>query len=259
MKIRNTMSFVALVISCIITLVINYKYSKVESSASLSFSSTNDHSIVKFAFAMAKNGSDSIFNNITSAKLVDDFNKKGTTLINTGNCREAIVLIDKVLTIDRNNTLAMTNKALALGGLGKHQEAITWFDKVLAINETDTHAMNNKGVGLDNLGKYQEAIGWFDKALNQTQPTGIDIDAVSNKAFVLGINLKEYNKVLSLTEEYLKKSPEHKGLLCVTVEIYNETGYQGIANHYKEQLSKLDPNYKCGLIVKSEVEKEAFA
>jgi hypothetical protein len=33
-----------------------------------------------------------------------------------------------------------------------------------------------------------------------------------------------------------------------------------IARHYKEQLTKLDPNYKCGLIAKiSEFEKEAFA
>ena len=101
--------------------------------------------------------------------------------------------------------------------------------------------MNNKGLALDNLGKYQEAITWFDKALNQTQSSGIDIDIVSNKAFVLGIDLKEYDNALSLTEEYLKKSPEHKGLLCITVEIYNETGYEGIASHYKEQLTKLDP------------------
>ena len=64
---------------------------------------------------------------------------------------------------------------------------------------------------------------------------------------------------LSLTEEYLKKNPEHKGLLCTTVEIYNETGYEAIASYYKEQLTKLDPNYECGLIAKvSEFEKEAL-
>ena len=121
--------------------------------------------------------------------------------------------------------------------------------------------MNNKGIALDNLGKYQEAIRWYDKAIKQTQSTGnIDIDIVSNKAYDLGIQLKDYDNALSLTEEYLKKSPEHKGLLCTTVEIYNETGYEGVASHYKEQLTKLDPNYKCGLISKiSEIEKEPFA
>ena len=60
----------------------------------------------------------------------------------------------------------------------------------------------------------------------------LDLDIVSNKAYVLGIELKEYDNALSLTEEYLKKNPEHKGLLCTTVEIYNETGYEGIASHY---------------------------
>ena len=71
---------------------------------------------------------------------------------------------------------------------------------------------------------------------------------------------KEYNAALSLTEEYLKRNPEHKGLLCTTVEIYNETGNEGYASYYNEQLTKLDPNYECGLIAKvSEIEMEAFA
>jgi tetratricopeptide (TPR) repeat protein len=230
----------------------------------------------------------SIFSNITSTKLIDDLNEKGVILINTENYQESLKVID------RNNTLAMNNKGVALGGLGKHQEAITWFDKALAVNGTDTDAMNNKGVALDNLGKHQEAITWFDKALavngtdtdamnnkgvaldnlgkhqepitwfdkalNQTKTAGMDTDIISNKGFVIGVELKEYDIALSLIEKYLKKTPEHKGLLCTIAEIYNETGYQDIANHYKDHLLKLDANYKYGLIAKvSEIEKEAFA
>ena len=58
----------------------------------------------------------------------------------------------------------------------------------------------------------------------------------------------------------METNPEHKGLLCTTVEVYKQTGYEGIANQYQEQLSKLDPNYQCRLIEKvSQIESEAFA
>ena len=118
--------------------------------------------------------------------------------------------------------------------------------------------MNNKGLTLSNLGNYQQAITWLDKAIKQTESTGnTDINIVSNKAYDLGIRLKEYDNALSLIEDYLKRSPGHRGPLCTTAEIYNETGYVEIARHYKEQLG---PYYNCGLIEEfSRIEKEAFA
>ena len=49
-------------------------------------------------------------------------------------------------------------------------------------------------------------------------------------------------------------------MLRTTVEVYKLRGYEGIANQYQKQLSKLDPNYECGLIEKvSQIEREAFA
>ena len=121
--------------------------------------------------------------------------------------------------------------------------------------------MNNKGTVLDELGKPEEALIWFDKALNQTKSNNeTDIDIVSNKAFVLGTKLKEYDEALAITEEYLKTNPQNEGLLCTTVEVYKQTGYEGIANQYQEKLSKLDPNYQCRLIEKvSQIESESFA
>ncbi|HSA74986.1 MAG TPA: tetratricopeptide repeat protein, partial [Candidatus Nitrosocosmicus sp.] len=145
--------------------------------------------------------------------------------------------------------------------LGKPEEAIEWYDKALEVDGNNTYAMYNKGVALGELGKPEEALDWFDKALNQTASNNkTDIDIVSNKAFVLGTKLKEYDEALALTDEYLKINPQHKGLLCTTVEVYKQTGYEGIANQYQEQLSKLDPNYECRLIEKvSLIEREAFA
>jgi hypothetical protein len=83
------------------------------------------------------------------------------------------------------------------------------------------------------------------------QPNNIDIDTISNKAQVLGIDLKEYDKSLSLIDLYLKKNPGHKGLLCTLSSIYDETNNKGLADYYKEKLNKLDPNYSCDLISKA--------
>ena len=83
------------------------------------------------------------------------------------------------------------------------------------------------------------------------QPNNLDIDIISNKAYVLGVGLKDYDKALSLIDPYLKKNPEHKGLLCTTSSIYYKINNKGLADYYKEKLNKLDPNYICDLITKA--------
>ena len=196
------------------------------------------------ALSLDKNDTDAMYN-------------KGVALDELGKPQDAIVWYDKALSLDKNDTDAMYNKGVALDELGKPQDAIVWYDKALSLDKNDTDAMDNKGVALDELGKPQDAIVWFDKALNQTQSNKVvDFDIISNKAYVLGIELKEYDVALDLTGQFLQENPEHKGLLCITSEIYKETGNGGYGSYYGEQLAKLDPNYKCGLIEKSsEIEK----
>ena len=63
-----------------------------------------------------------------------------------------------------------------------------------------------------------------------------DVDTIFNKAFVLGINLKNYDEALRLTEENLEKHPKHKGLLCLTAEIYKETGIEGICKSLRREI-----------------------
>ena len=85
-----------------------------------------------------------------------------------------------------------------------------------------------------------------------------DVDTIFNKAFVLGVDLKNYNEALTLTEENLEKYPEHKGLLCLTADIYKETGLEGLASHYEEMLLKEDQSYECKLIQKVSIEQSVF-
>jgi hypothetical protein len=59
-------------------------------------------------------------------------------------------------------------------------------------------------------------------------------------------------------EDNLKTYPNDKGLLCLSSDIYKETGLQGYADHYEEMLLKLDKNYECKLIQKASIEEAAF-
>ena len=135
MESKVTISFIALVISFIIVLVIIDNLSKSESLVLLPFSSITS---INSAFALEVSNNDSRTNS--------------SSLLNTK-------------LVNGSNTHAMNDKGVALMNLGKNQEAITWFDKVLAINKNDADAMINKGHALIHLGKHQEAITWFDKVL----------------------------------------------------------------------------------------------
>ena len=147
------------------------------------------------------------------------------------------------------------NKGSVLDELGQYDEAIQQYDKILGIDPDDTLAINNKGNTLSNLSRYDEAISMYDKVLSLDPE---DVDTIFNKAFVLGVNLNSYDEALRLTEENLKKYPKHEGLLCLTADIYKETGLEGLANHYEERLLKEDQNYECKLIQKVSIEQSTF-
>jgi tetratricopeptide (TPR) repeat protein len=182
-------------------------------------------------------------------------NNKGIVLSDLGRYDEAIELYDKVIGIDPNYTGAINNKGTALSDLGRYDEAIKLYDRAIGIDPNYTYAIANKGNALSNLSKYDEAIEMYDKALSLDPE---DVEIIFNKAFVLGVDLKSYEEALRLTQENLEKYPKHKGLLCLTAEIYRETGIEGYASHYEERLFKEDQDYECKLIQKVSIEQSTF-
>ena len=185
----------------------------------------------------------------------DAINNKGLVLSDLDQYDEAIMLYDKAIGIDPNHTAAISNKGIALSELRQYDEAIKLYDKVIGIDPNYTDAIANKGNTLSNLSRYDEAIEMYDKVLSLDPE---DVDTIFNKAFVIEIDLKNYDEALRLTEENLKKHPTHKGLLCLTADIYKETGLEGLASHYEEMLLKEDQNYECKLIQKVSIEQSTF-
>jgi len=91
--------------------------------------------------------------------------EKAVILNSLGRFDEAIVYLDKAMSIDPNNVRALINKGRSLSQLHRFEEAISNYDRALRIDPQNTDAYINKGLPLYNLGKNAEAITYFDKVL----------------------------------------------------------------------------------------------
>ena len=74
---------------------------------------------------------------------------------------QAIKYYDKALSLEPNNTAAMTNKGIVLIKLAKYDNAVKLFDKVLNISSDNAPALFYKGAALDKLGIHNIAIKYY--------------------------------------------------------------------------------------------------
>lgn len=114
--------------------------------------------------------------------------QKGICLTFLERSDEALVLFDKVISIDPTDYHALREKGLILSNQGKNVEAIALYDLALAINPRDIHTLRNKGCSFFELGKKTEAIALFNQAL-EINPN--DIITLRNK----GVSLSKEGQV----------------------------------------------------------------
>ena len=165
-EIKISISYIIIVIIIFfISGSINANY--IKSNSNLSFSN-NLFLLIKYVLAVEDNGSSSntYNNNVLNTTLIDDLIEKDRELNDRGDYLGALNISDTILSVDKN----------------------------------DTDAMISKGDVLDELEKPEEALVWYNKALNQTKSDNneTDIDIGSNKAFVLGTKLQQYDKAFHL-------------------------------------------------------------
>jgi tetratricopeptide (TPR) repeat protein len=111
--------------------------------------------------------------------------RNGSSLLYGGNFEESMPFFDQVLKIQPNNTNALNDKGVALGGQGEYDQAISYFDRVLKIDPKNVHALNNKAAALVRIGKYDEAMSVVNQVL-QIDPK--NVVAHSNKEAILNNN-----------------------------------------------------------------------
>lgn len=124
--------------------------------------------------------------------------------------RDAIVLLDKAISIDSTYYLAYANKAMILQHLNKNKEAIRVLDKITKIQPDYAEGFLSQGLIYEELGnidsankKYKEAIDAYNERIEKNNNIGDKI----NRAIILSLlnkkkGRKEFEKLI---EEYPEK------------------------------------------------------
>lgn len=94
--------------------------------------------------------------------------------------KEAIVIYDKILTIDDNNINALLDRAVDKGLTGDREGELTDLYKILKLDSTHTLALFNLGVTYGNLEQYKESIEAFNKAMKTKGGEHVTMDFAQN-------------------------------------------------------------------------------
>ena len=75
-------------------------------------------------------------------------------------------MYDRALTIKSKNLEALINKGSVLHTLQKYSEAISCYNIVLSLDKQNTMAIAYKGLSVGEMGNIRSAIKYFKKALS---------------------------------------------------------------------------------------------
>ena len=102
----------------------------------------------------------------------EDLVHRAVALIERGEAKAAVRVLDEALRMDPGSTEALYRKGLALNRLGRYSDAITCFDGVLAApgpaggrGGGDAAAHNNRAIAQAELGDTESALAGYERAV----------------------------------------------------------------------------------------------
>ncbi|MES2584646.1 MAG: tetratricopeptide repeat-containing glycosyltransferase family protein [Pseudomonadota bacterium] len=167
--------------------------------------------------------------------------KQGVALHQAGQLREALLIYDRILSVDANNFVAnhlkgvifyqqkkylkaipfirraieinsqipdaYSNLGLVLNALTHHEEALANFDTAISLRADYAQAHNNRAIALVELARPQEAIASYQKAIS-LQPnnsvTFFNLGKAQQDGFLPEEALESYGSAISLNPHYVE-------------------------------------------------------
>ena len=163
---------------------------------------------------------------------------KASLLYERDKLNEAIRNYDKVLDIEPNDPIALKNKASILSELGMYRESILLCDKVLDIEPNDPIALRNKANALYGLKKYEDALSYYDKVLD-IEPN--DPIALKNKANLF-YDVRKFELASMYYDNVLAIEPDNMIVLNNKASALYELGKFNEAMTYYDKILKIEPN-----------------
>ena len=119
---------------------------------------------------------------IKSAK---DYFAEAEKLEQQQNYKEAIQLLDKAISKDKNFLGAYINRGADKSAIGDYKGAIADYEKVISLDSKNTLAYFNVGNNLKRIGDNKSAVDFYNKAFNTKGGDGIYLDLQPNSVIDL--------------------------------------------------------------------------
>jgi len=106
--------------------------------------------------------------------------------------KEMLEMLDQVVALSPNDSLAWNYKGWALDNLGRHNGAIIAYERGIEVSPKDSNIWNNKGNTLNTLGRHEEALEALNQAIILDPKNG---NAWYNKGNTLGYLKRHWEAV----------------------------------------------------------------
>jgi len=140
---------------------------------------------------------------------VEEIVNKGIYLHDEGKYNEALAKYEEALNLDKNNIIALSEKAMTLNALKKYDEAIEVCKLILKLypKESNGTVYVTYGNALDHSNNSDKAIKIYNKGL-ELSPNYYQL--YFNKGIALA-NQKKYDEAIQSFQTSTKLSPNHLG------------------------------------------------
>lgn len=158
------------------------------------------------------------------------FINHGNVLNQLQRWNEALASYDKALKINPNLPEGYFNRGLVLQTLRRLDEALLAYDETIRLNPNYVEAFNNRGNVLNELGQPEKALASYDAAI-RIKPD--HIQAYLNRGHVLN-DLKHFDEALQCFDEALAIAPN------LPEPYYNRGNTLNLLGRYEEALVAYD-------------------
>lgn len=183
------------------------------------------------------------------ANNIKTLTERGVQAFNASKFEEAIAIFTQVLEINPDDTLILSNRAIALRQIGEFDRAILDIDRAIALDPSNAFYYATKAAILTKFHRQLDALEELDKAID-LEPL---LEYVLNKVFILK-KLNRFQDALSAIEEI--ESQNHgsqelklyKGIILFDIgkngealQIFrtvSDPQFETIVKHYISELSK---------------------
>ena len=117
-----------------------------------------------------------------------------------GKYQEAVSLYRKIIKIDKKNSIAFNNLAMALENLGKTKKAVFYLKKAVSLSSFASQPWRNLGLFYNKLGQHQKALTCFEKSVRINPSYSLGLLDLGITANFLGEKQKAEEAFLKLCQ-----------------------------------------------------------